>query len=201
MGGIGSGRPRRMAPLSDLASVTVRELVAKGLFEKRRLLVPFWQCRGLTLLVLQRDDDCIRCSYGLGDAGGTVTYLVRVSRTSCHFGGHRWWIHCAHLACQRRAAILYMDEKRHLICRSCTGHIYASQTQQQHLRRLERASAIRLRLGGGPNLLAPFPGRPARMRHATYQHLRDDARLNEARFLAECRSRAQRLASLNDRRW
>jgi len=49
---------------------------------------------------------------------------------------------------------------------------YESQQQTARHRGLEQARKIRMRLGGGVDLLAPFPARPKGMHRHTFQRLR-----------------------------
>ncbi|MGH7642831.1 MAG: hypothetical protein ACRENX_07445 [Candidatus Dormibacteria bacterium] len=113
--------------------------------------------------------------YGPGEFGLTITY------TPCHFGGERpWWV-CP--GCGSRRAKLYQCGHQ-FRCRACLGLVFESQRASAWHRAANRAQAIRLRLGGSANLLAPFPPKPPRMRWATYDRLFWDSHLAERRFLA-----------------
>jgi hypothetical protein len=57
-------------------------------------------------------------------------------------------------------------------CRRCYGLAYESQQQTARHRGLEQARKIRMRLGGGVDLLAPFPERPKGMHRRTFNRLR-----------------------------
>ena len=70
-----------------------------------------------------------------------------------------------------RAAILYCAAEL-FACRRCYGLLYASQQQTALDRCLEQARKIRMRLGGGVDLLEPFPGRPKGMHRRTFLRLR-----------------------------
>ena len=70
--------------------------------------------------------------------------------------------------CGRRAAILYCAGEL-FACRRCYGLSYASQQQTALHRGLEQARKIRMRLGGGDDLLEPFPGRPKGMHRLALQ--------------------------------
>jgi hypothetical protein len=100
---------------------------------------------------------------------------VPVVWTDCHFGGHRPWFRCtAHSGgqyCGRRVAVLY-GVGDVFACRRCCGLAYVSQQESLRFRQISRSRKIRMRLGGGPNVLAPFPDKPRRMHWRTYMRLR-----------------------------
>jgi hypothetical protein len=57
-------------------------------------------------------------------------------------------------------------------CRGCYRLAYASQQEPARERGFMKARKILIRLGAKPNLLEPFPEKPARMRRRTYERLR-----------------------------
>lgn len=77
---------------------------------------------------------------------------------------------CPGRPCDRRAAKLFLHNGLFL-CRHCHGLAYESQRQDKGHRLLNKAQAIRLRLGGSANLLTPIPGKPKCMHWATYSRL------------------------------
>jgi hypothetical protein len=56
---------------------------------------------------------------------------------------------------------------------------YRSQGESAEVRRFRREGKTRVRLGGEPSALAPFPRRPSRMHKTTYDRLRAAARLEQ----------------------
>lgn len=59
-------------------------------------------------------------------SGNQSQYFVKVTATSCHFGGSRPWFEC--ILCCRRAGNLYLNERgTHLFCRECSNLRYRSQ--------------------------------------------------------------------------
>jgi len=100
---------------------------------------------------------------------------VPIVWTMCHLGGRRPWFRCtAHSGgqyCGRRVAILY-GAGDIFGCRRCYGLAYASQQENPRLRQISQSRKIRMRLGGSPNVLAPFPEKPRRMHWRTYNRLR-----------------------------
>jgi hypothetical protein len=95
---------------------------------------------------------------------------VPVSWTACNFGGQRSWFVCPGAGCGRRVAVLY-GPGRYFLCRHCYDLVYESQRENQMLRALRRAQAIRERLGGSANMTKPFPEKPKRMHYDTYMRL------------------------------
>ena len=104
---------------------------------------------------------------------------VAIVWTPCHFGGSRPWFICPGVVngvpCGRRVGKLY-GPGRYFLCRHCYGLAYQSQREQPHERALRRANSIRMRLGGEPGMLCPFPEKPKGMHWRTYERLRQRAR-------------------------
>lgn len=99
--------------------------------------------------------------------------------TPCNLGGGRPWFRCGAVAiadgrgCNRRVAILYCREEIGFACRSCFNLLYESQLESARFRGLGLARKIRMKLGAGPDLTAPFPMKPQRMHLRTYKRLRN----------------------------
>jgi hypothetical protein len=106
----------------------------------------------------------------------SVKQCIPVVWTRCYLGGLRPWFRCTARAdgrvCGRRAAILYFGSSAGFACRHCYGLGYASQLESVHYRGITRARKIRVRLGGGANVLEAFPPKPKRMHRCTYDRLR-----------------------------
>src|SRR5215831_8530169 len=102
-----------------------------------------------------------RCS-GSAAKKSCIQQRVPIRLTACHLGGVRPWfvcpVYCDGRYCGRRAAILYSAGEL-FACRRCYGLAYESQQQTAGHRGLEQARKIRMRLGGGVDLLEPFPAR------------------------------------------
>jgi hypothetical protein len=118
---------------------------------------------------------------------------VPIIWTNCHLGGNRPWFRCSAQSggrgCDRRIAILY-DAGDLFACRHCCDLAYASQLEGPLHRGISRSRKLRIRLGGGPDVLAPFPDKPPRMHWRTYNKLRaGDRFVRVAQFL---RQREQR---------
>ena len=105
----------------------------------------------------------------------SIQQRVPIRSTACHFTGVRPWFvcqaHCNGRNGGRRAAILYGAGEL-FACRRCYGLSYTSQQQMPLHRGLEQARKIRMRLGGGVDLLEPFAQRPKGMHRRTFLRLR-----------------------------
>ncbi len=119
-----------------------------------------------------------RVVFSVGSRGCQVVDLMW---TSCALGGERIWFRCP--ACKRRVAILYLGGN--FACRVCQGLYYESQRTRGRCSARIKLQRLRHRLGGSANLLEPFPDKPKKMRHATYERLRRQADALEATYLAE----------------
>lgn len=121
------------------------------------------------------------------EAWEDVTELVRIDWTACRYGGWRPWFHCPvetnGVHCGRRMAILYGAGK-YFACRHCYRLAYSSTREDAPSRALTKAQAIRARLGGTTNMLAPFPPKPRGMHERTYMRLFWEAHKLEARYFA-----------------
>jgi hypothetical protein len=72
--------------------------------------------------------------------------------------------------CGRRVGKLY-GPGRYILYRHCYRLAYQSQREQPYERSLRRANNIRIRLGGDPGVLSPFPEKPKGMHWRTYERL------------------------------
>ena len=112
-----------------------------------------------------------------------VEQRVPITWTACHLGGHRPWFVCSVYSagryCGRRVALLYAAGEL-FACRHCYGLAYASQQESPLSRGISRVQKIRMKLGGSPSLMDPFPEKPRRMHWRTYLHLRARAQAAEA---------------------
>jgi hypothetical protein len=170
---------------------------AKGAVECRRSLdVRIWQ-RGELLqagnlfswsfnendsIMVQVELGQVRLKYSLQPSGQekqSVDELVRLSSTSCNYGGQRGWFVCPSHSCGRRVAVLYLGSK-YFICRRCCGLAYTSQREDRKYRALRRLLKIRKRLGATGPVDSPLPQKPKRMRQTTH------ARLKQKVEQAEC---------------
>lgn len=113
--------------------------------------------------------DALTLIYTCG--GEEVSERLAVEWTPCNYGGARAWLRCP--GCRRRVRKLFAGER--FQCRRCVGLVYETKLMPAWERKMERARAIRVRLGGSDDLFAPFPAKPLRMRARTYDRLRGQA--------------------------
>ena len=119
------------------------------------------------------ETDAVVLSYRSRDLAGSewksADQRVSVVWKKCTLGGERPWVLCRY--CRRRVAKLYLGSDAVFACRRCYGLAYASQRESLRYRGICRARKIRMRLGGGPSLLDPFPPKPRGMHWSTYERL------------------------------
>ena len=136
-------------------------------------------------------------------------YVVSLQTTQPHFGGVRWWFICPLVVggrpCRRRVAKLYLPRNgEHFGCRHCHDLVYQSQREDRPRRLLWKAQGIRIRLGGHPGVIYPFPDKPRGMHWQTYWRLRREsqeaAQGSLSGTLARSRERLATLRALRDGR-
>jgi hypothetical protein len=130
---------------------------------------------------LRAEADRLYLSYRVRIAGGEwedVEETVRIVRVPCRFGGSRVYFICPGvvigIACGQRVTKLH-GPGRYFLCRHCYRLAHGSQSESRWDRAVRRATKIRQRLGGDPDIAAPFPKKPRGMWRRTYQRLRDEA--------------------------
>jgi hypothetical protein len=119
----------------------------------------------------------LRARGSSGKQWRSLEQRVPITWTGCHLGGWRPWFRCS---CGRRVAKLYDGAGDFFACRHCCGLAYASQQLSPRDRSISRARTIRMRLGGSPSLIDPFPDKPRGMHRRTYERLRVRAQASEA---------------------
>ena len=188
MGGSGSGQrwSRTKRTTNEYLQVDVRRWQRDGLLREGVRFTLEWTDSCVvtkTLSVSVRLDSLIFTGWFVADGGNWSgrEYVVRLTRTSCHYGGHRTWFCCPEPSCRCRVAILY-GHRGIFVCRRCYQLAYKSQRRQRRDRALHRAQAIRTKLGGSRDLTQAFPEKPGRMHWRTYERLRQQE--------SEARSRA-----------
>jgi len=126
---------------------------------------------------VESDRDRVVLTYrsrSYGEEWSDVRQTVPLEWTPCRFGGERPWFVCSVYSngryCGRDVTKLYGAGKL-FACRKCYRLAYASQQESAHQRGLQKAQAIRMRLGGDANMLEAFPAKPRGMHWQTYDRL------------------------------
>jgi hypothetical protein len=165
---------------SAYSRLDVRWLNREGfLTSPQRNYTVTWSTRGVptSSINIERDPNGIVLSYNYGNQRqGEVRrleYLVNIEWTQCNYGGSRPWFRCPAKGCGRRVAVLYGGVI--FACRQCHSLSYDSQKESAYNRALNRAQAIREKLGGSRNVAENFPLKPKGMHWRTYERLRSDA--------------------------
>jgi hypothetical protein len=181
MGGMGSGswhRFNKKTTTEECQSIDVRYLHRNGLLKPGGWFSLRWSRAGRETGSIQaavsgdgRPEEATllyRHRRGLGGEWEDVREPVELAWTACNFGGERPWFICPGVGCGRRVAVLY-GPGRYFLCRHCYDLRYESQKEGKANRALRRAQKIRERLGGGANMMEPFPEKPKGMHRRTYE--------------------------------
>jgi hypothetical protein len=191
------GRPT----CESCTSIDVREWKRRGFLRAGQAFSWSWNRGGEPCgsMFVSMEADAVVLLFRLRNPGNNdwklVQQMVPITSTRCNLGGERPWFVCSVYAsgrpCGRRVAILYGAGDL-FACRSCYGLAYASQQDCPRHRKISRSRKIRMRLGGGPDLCAPFPEKPRRMHVRTYLRLRERGEVADAAAFRSLRSSVQR---------
>jgi hypothetical protein len=185
MGGFGSGRPSGTGrdKVENCRSIDVSRLQKTGCLRDGWVGGWRWRSDGekVASINLRAEADRLHLSYCVRIGGGEcedVAETVGIVSAPCRYGGVRPYFICPGVvngvACGRRVAKLH-GAGRYFLCRHCGRLGYSSQSEGARDRALRRANKIRRRLGGDPDLVAPFPPKPRGMWRRTYERLREQA--------------------------
>jgi hypothetical protein len=167
--------------------IDVREWARRGCLRPNQWFSWSWShggepCRSITVRIGPHPVPgavvlSFRSRSSAGGQSRSLKQRVPITWTKCHLGDWRPWFRCS---CGRRAAKLYDAAADFFACRHCCGLAYASQQLCTRDRLISSARKIRMKLGGGPSLIDPFPHRPRGMHRSTYERLRARAQASEA---------------------
>jgi len=176
MGGYGSGswyRWNKKTTTESQHRIDIRWMKKHGRLKDDTYGCLSWTFRGQqsgSIRYIMRKDVMI-LNYRVRENGEDCKQVreeVSLDRTPCYYGGKRIWFLCPN--CNRRVAVLY-GAGRYFLCRHCSGLTYHSQQQPPHFRLMEKAQAIKKRLGGDGDLSLPLPPKPKHMHAKTYRRL------------------------------
>ena len=159
------------ALVEQTPSIDIRQLRRQGAWRDGVSLVIEWPALSAAVEAGVRGEALAVCYLARPLDGGErlVHEVIQTSQLPLNFGGARRYFQCP--VCGRRAYKLFVGATG-LTCQRCGRLAYASQRQDACLRAARRAAKIRVRLGGTPDLLEPFPGRPPRQWRRTYVRLK-----------------------------
>ncbi len=185
MGGLGSGRHWGCGrtTVEDGLTLDINKLVRDGIIRPaqwrsgtlRWTWVATGEESGSIGYEANLTDPChtwIRLHYRVD--GEPQDYRVTLDTTRPNYGGSRWWFLCP--STRERVAKLHLPPGGRIFAsRKAYGLAYRSQRERAHGRALTRTQNIRMKLGGSPSLLEPFPDKPKCMWWRTYRRLREEA--------------------------
>lgn len=185
MGGFGSGRHGGKSTTADMWALDIRKIAKAGRLTPGQSF--FWQWlrngESVAKINIQIDVNQVILDYRARDRGGewqAMKYPVRLSWTTCTYGGQRAWWLCPALGCGRRVALLYGGKI--YACRHCHQLAYQTQRELSHDRAGTRADKLRDRLGWEAGILNGNGSKPKGMHWRTFKLLEEqhDVLVNHA---------------------
>jgi hypothetical protein len=132
----GSGRRGRLTLVEDCDAIDVRHLSRCGVLTPGEWIMT-WRNpldgTAVRRLAVRAGADTLLLSHLA--CGKSISARLRLSHTSCGFGGQRSWFHCP--VCDGRAAMLYVHGNR-LACRLCHELTYRSRRGSEFARAWNR---------------------------------------------------------------
>ncbi len=115
----------------DYLSISIYRLRAIGFLKGDRHAELLWndgEAGKVNILIrINHERPFFRLDYKHRKYGGEwkdAQNQVQLEKTSCNFGGFRWWMRCP--LCKKRCARIYF-ERGYVACRKCLGLFYKSQ--------------------------------------------------------------------------
>lgn len=155
-------------------AIDVRYLKKEGLLYAGKIGTLTWSRNGKETgsIGYRIEDAGIRLNYrsrlNRSDEWQDVQQFIAFDYTPCNYGGHRTWLKCPN--CHKRVTCVY-GANTYFLCRHCYGLNYRSQHENYFDRQLTKSHHIRMKLGGEPGALNPFPPKPKGMHWNTYSRL------------------------------
>jgi hypothetical protein len=160
MGGWGSGRKGGYDTTEGYRRLDVRKLQRERMLDSPNSFGWVWTCNDEPIgnINIKSASDFITLDYRFrqGSYGEWVpmSYVVKLERTPCHFGGVRVWFRCPSVSCGRRVAVLY--GAKYFVCRRCYRLAYPCQRESISDRATRRAFALRSRVCEWGGLFDPL---------------------------------------------
>ena len=185
MGGYNSGRHGGKSCTGDMWALDIRRIQRAGRLKPGQSFNWQWTRNGepVANINIRTDTDRVTLDYRARDRGGewqAMNYPVRVTWTSCNYGGQRAWWLCPAVGCGRRVAVLYGGKV--YACRHCHRLAYRTQREQSHDRACSMADKLRDRLGWEAGILNGNGSKPKGMHWRTFKRLqaRHDDLVNQS---------------------
>jgi len=144
-----------------------------------------WSRRGevIASINIRTETDRVTLIYRIRSNGGKwqdMNYPVRLTWTSCNYGGQRAWWRCPAVGCGKRVAVLFGGKV--YACRHCHRLAYRTQREQSHDRANSRADKLWDRLGWEAGILNGNGCKPKGMHWQTFERLqaRHDDLVNQS---------------------
>ena len=109
-----------------------------------------------------------------------ITQVVALTRTPCHLGGTRPWMHCP--CCHCRVLLLYLGPYD-FRCRHCWRLTYESRNEGQLDLQFRRERNARNKLGAPADLTVPITPRSKWKHGSKYERLRKEAELQQQKVI------------------
>lgn len=157
-----------------MLALDVRRLARDGLLKPGLSFNWKWSRGGEAVgnINIRTDTDFVTLDYRAREQGGewqAMNYQVRLTWSSCAYGGRRAWFVCPAVGCGRRVAILYGGKV--YACRHCHQLAYRTQREQAHDRACSKADKLRDRLQWEPGILNGNGWKPKGMHWRTFERL------------------------------
>jgi hypothetical protein len=168
---------------TELRALDVRQIQRAGLLTPGPSRRWSWARNGETVATVemtvaksqvatQVDSESVSLIYRRRDYNGewhAMTFPVRLSWTSCNYGGRRAWWLCPVAGCGRRVAVLYGGAA--VACRHCQNLTYKSQKETPGGRAYRQANKLRARLGWVPGVIHDPGGKPKGMHWRIFRRM------------------------------
>ena len=171
----GAGRPGSHAKTSGKRRIDIRQLHRSGHLDEVRRMNWQWSDKSSMGIAVSKESVTFIYQYKNRDGAKVdVNQVVYLDWTRCHYGKARPWFGCPR--CGRRVAILYFCILP--ACRACARLVYPSQSEDALGRGWRRTRKLEGLLAGGED--RPH-GKPAGMRWATFERIRQEISISEER--------------------
>jgi len=171
MGGYGSGRKTEIKTTEDTLSIDIRRWQRDGFLVNGTSFTCKWSKRGKVIgsISVKIEPELAKISY-YSAPKDKQTYPIKLQTTHCHYGGERYWFTCPTSGCNKRAALLYLNN-HYFACRHCHKLAYPSQREPDWDRAARQVDKLREKLEWEPGFLNGNGEKPKGMHWATLDRL------------------------------